>query len=369
MGNSLNIPFVGLKAEYNQTKDEVAVAFKNVMESGSFILGREVSSFESEFANYCGVKYCVGTANGLEALFLVLKAWDIGLNDEVIVPSNTYIATWLAISHTGAIPVPVEPDERTYNIDPEKIETAITDKTKAILPVHLYGQPAEMDKICKIAKKFGLKVLEDAAQGHGASYQNKKVGSLGDAAGFSFYPSKNLGAFGDGGAITTNDQELAEKIVDLRNYGSHEKYVNQVIGYNSRLDELMAAFLRVKLQYLDKWNVHRKKIANWYLEKLKSSFEKLILPVIPSWVDPCWHLFVVRSSKRDDLQFKLTKMGISTLIHYPIPPHMQKAYKHLGYSSGSFPIAEKLANEVLSLPMGIHLNEELLERSVFAKGF
>jgi len=364
----LNIPFVDLKAEYNQIKDEINEAFKKVMESGWFILGKEVSSFESEFANYCGVKHCVGTGNGLEALFLVLKAWNVGPNDEVIVPSNTYIATWLAISQTGATPIPVEPDERTYNLDPEKIETAITEKTKAVLPVHLYGQPADMDKICKIAKEHGLKVLEDAAQGHGALYRDKKVGSLGDAAGFSFYPAKNLGAFGDGGAVTTNDQELAEKIMVLRNYGSHKKYVNEVIGYNSRLDELHAAFLRIKLHYLDSWTEKREKIASWYEKKLPESFPDITIPFVPEWTKPCWHLFVVRSKNRDELKKNLEKKGISTLIHYPIPPHKQNAYKHLNYKTGDFPLSEKLADEVLSLPIGIHLDEEILEKSVFSEG-
>jgi len=364
----LNIPFVDLKAEYNQIKNEIHEAFKKVMETSRFILGNEVSSFESEFANYCGVKHCVGTGNGLEALFLVLKAWNVGPNDEVIVPSNTYIATWLAISHTEATPVPVEPDEQTHNIDPEKIEAAITEKTKAILPVHLYGQPADMEKICKIAKKHGLKVLEDAAQGHGASYRDKKVGSLGDAAGFSFYPSKNMGAFGDGGAVTTNDQELADKIISLRNYGSHKKSVNEIIGYNSRLDELHAAFLRIKLHYLDKWNKHRGGIALWYQKKLPDTFPDIILPFVPEWAKPCWHLFVVRSKNRDGLKKILETKGVSTLIHYPIPPHKQNAYKHLNFQAGSFPLAEKLANEVLSLPMGIHLNDEILNKSIFSTG-
>jgi len=255
MQNKLKIPFAELKAEYFEIKDEIDAAYAKVMESGWYILGDEVNSFESEFANYCDVEHCIGTANGLEALFLVLKAWGIEIGDEVIVPSNTYIATWLAISHTGAVPVPVEPDEQTYNIDPNKITEAITEKTKAILPVHLYGQAADMDKISKIANDHGLKVLEDAAQAHGALYKGKKTGNLGDAAGFSFYPSKNLGAFGDGGAVTTNDSELAEKIKIMRNYGSSRKYVNEVIGYNSRLDELLASFLRIKLHHLDEWCV------------------------------------------------------------------------------------------------------------------
>lgn len=368
MQNNLNIPFLNLKAVYSEIKEELDIAYKRVMESGWYILGEEVSAFESEFAKYCDVKHCVGTANGLEALFLVLKAWDIGPKDEVVVPSNTYIATWLAISQTGAIPVPVEPNEQTHNINPEKIQEALTERTKAILPVHLYGQPAHMDEISKIAKKNGLKILEDVAQAHGATYKGKKAGSLGDAAGFSFYPSKNLGAFGDGGAVTTNDYELAEKIRIMRNYGSSKKYINEIVGYNSRLDELEASFLRVKLRHLDEWNKRREKIASWYMEKLPNTFSKFILPKVPEWAKPCWHLFVIRSQNRNDTMDILAKHGISTLIHYPIPPHKQNAYKYLGYKTGAFPIAEKLANEVISLPMGIDLDEKILEKSVFSSG-
>lgn len=338
------------------------------MESGWYILGSEVSSFEAEFANYCGTKYCVGVGNGLEALFLVLKAWGIGSSDEVIVPANTYIASWLPITHTGAKPVPVEPDIDTYNIDPHKIEEKITEKTRAILPVHLYGQTANMDEINKNGKKFGLKVLEDAAHAHGATYKNKKAGSLGDAAAFSFYPTKNLGCFGDGGAITTNDGDLYQKIHSLRNYGSSKRYVNNEIGFNSRLDELQAAFLREKLHFLDSWNKTREKVTEWYLQNLPNTFPELILPKVPSWAEPCWHLFVVRTENRDELQEGLTKNKISTLIHYPIPPHLQKAYKHLNFSKGDFPITEKIANQVLSLPIGIHMNKEVLENSIFAKG-
>lgn len=338
------------------------------MESGWYILGSEVSSFESEFANYCGTKYCVGVGNGLEALFLVLKAWDIGFSDEVIVPANTYIASWLPITHTSAKLVPVEPDIDTYNIDPHKIEEKITEKTRAILPVHLYGQTANMDEINKIGRKHGLKVLEDAAQAHGATYKNKKAGSLGDAAAFSFYPTKNLGCFGDGGAIITNDGDLYQKILSLRNYGSSKRYVNNEIGFNSRLDELQAAFLREKLHFLDSWNKLRKKIAEWYLVNLPNTFPELILPKVPNWAESCWHLFVVRTENRDELQKRLSKNGITTLIHYPIPPHLQKAYKHLNFSKGDFPITEKIANQVLSLPIGIHVNKKVLENSIFQSG-
>jgi len=364
----MTIPFLDLKFQYLELKKEIDLAYQRVMESGWYILGKEVSSFENEFANYCGVKHCIGVGNGLEALHLVLKAWNIGPGDEVIVPSNTYVATWLAVSHTGAKPVPVEPIEETYNIDPKKIEDSITDKTKSILPVHLYGQPADMDKINNIAKKFGLKVLEDAAQAHGASYKNKKTGSLGDAAGFSFYPTKNLAAFGDGGAVTTDDDELAEKIRILRNYGSSLKYVNKLIGFNSRLDELMAAILRIKLHYLDNWNQKRKEIAKWYLKKLPYTFPDLILPHVPEWLEPCWHQFVIRSQRRYVFKNKLNENGIPTIVHYPVPPHLQEAYSHLNYKKGSFPISEKISNEVLSLPIGLHLSKEILESSVFNLG-
>jgi dTDP-4-amino-4,6-dideoxygalactose transaminase len=365
----MNIKFLDLKFQDKEIKNEIDAAYERVIESGWYILGDEVSSLESEFANYCGTKYCIGVGNGLEALYLVLKAWGVGPGDEVIVPSNTYIATWLAVSHTGARPVPVEPDSRTYNIDSKKIESMITERTKVILPVHLYGQPADMDSVCSIAKKYGIKVLEDSAQAHGAMYKGRKTGNLGDASGFSFYPSKNLGTYGDGGAVTTNDYELSEKIRKIRNYGSTTKYVNDVKGYNSRLDELMAAFLRTKLKYLDEWNMRRKKIAHWYFETLSKTFPDLILPHVLQGTDSCWHLFVIRSKRRDELQTKLSENGISTMIHYPIPPHLQQAYRDLGYPKGSFPIAEKMANEILSLPMGIHMTEDILEKSIFATGF
>jgi len=364
----LTLEYADLKSEYLMLKKEFDEAYQKVMNNGWYILGQEVSNFELEFSKYCGTNHCIGTANGLEAMFLVLKSWNIKENDEVIVPSNTYIATWLAISHTGATPIPIEPVESTYNIDPKKIESAITKNTKAILPVHLYGQPANMDEINEIGRKYNLKVLEDSAQGHGASYKKRKTGSLGDAAAFSFYPSKNLGAFGDGGAVTTNDDELAKNIKAIRNYGSHKKYVNDIIGYNSRLDELLASFLRIKLRVLDEWNKHRKMIATWYLENLPKSFPEWILPDVPEWADPCWHLFVVRTKNRDLIQKELADKGINTQIHYPIPPHLQKAYTSLGYQKGDLPIAEKLANQVLSLPMGMHLTEDMLEQSVFANG-
>lgn len=357
------VPFLDLKSPYLELKEDLDDAYRRIMESGWYILGNEVTEFEKEFAAYCGTDYCVGVANGLEALTLVLRAWGIGPGDEVIVPSNTYIATWLAVTHVGATPVPVEPCEDTCNINPELIEAAITGRTKAILPVHLYGQTADMDPICAIARRHNLKVLEDAAQAHGAWYKGKKAGALGDAAGFSFYPGKNLGAFGDGGAVTTNDAKLAEKIRCLRNYGSHKKYVNDTVGFNSRLDELQAAFLRVKLRYLDIWNSKRDMIAQWYLQTLPNLFPDLILPRGIDDCRPCWHLFVVRTKERQAFQQKLADHQIGTLIHYPIPPHLQKAYSDLQFSSGKFPLAEKLANEVISLPMYPQLEIELLEQA------
>ncbi len=345
------IPFLDLKSPYIELKDELDAAYHRVMESGWYILGKEVETFEDEFAVYCEANHCIGVANGLDALHLIVRAYGIGPGDEVIVPSNTYIATWLAVTHAGATPVPVEPDERTYNIDPARIEQAITPKTKAIMVVHLYGQTADMDPINTIAREHGLKVIEDCAQSHGARYKGRRAGSLGDAAGFSFYPGKNLGAIGDGGAVTTNDDELAERLKVLRNYGSQIKYHNEVVGFNSRLDELQAAILSVKLRKLDEWNERRKQIATQYLDQLKSN-TNLVLPFVPEWADPVWHLFVVRSKKRNDLQKQFADAGIGTMIHYPIPPHLQEAYSELNYGEGCFPISEKVHNEVLSLPMG-----------------
>ncbi|MBC7343529.1 MAG: DegT/DnrJ/EryC1/StrS family aminotransferase [Clostridia bacterium] len=352
----MNVPFLDLKSAYLELKDELDSAYQRVMESGWYILGSEVDAFEREFAAYCGVKHCIGVGNGLDALHLTLRAAGIGPGDEVIVPANTYIATWLAVSYAGATPVPVEPNERTYNIDPTRVEAAITCRTKAIMPVHLYGQPADMDPILEIAQRHGLWVFEDAAQAHGARYKGRRIGSLGDAAGFSFYPGKNLGAFGDGGAVTTNNDELAERIRALRNYGSQVKYINRYKGLNSRLDELQAALLRVRLRRLDGWNARRSMVAATYSQALVET--DLILPYVPEWAEPVWHLYVVRSRARDVLQKRLADAGIGTLIHYPIPPHLQDAYKDLGFSRGAYPITERLAQEVLSLPMGPHLLPE-----------
>lgn len=352
----MSIPFLDLKAPYLELKDEFDAVYHRVMESGWYVLGKEVEAFESEFATYCEAKYCSGVANGLEALHLIVRAYGIGPGDEVIVPANTYIATWLAVTHAGAVPVPVEPDEHTCNIDPARIERVITPKTKAILVVHLYGQPADMDPINALARKHGLKVIEDCAQAHGARYKGRKTGSLGDAAGFSFYPGKNLGALGDGGAVTTNDPILAGRIRLLRNYGSSTKYHNEVVGYNSRLDEMQAALLRVKLTRLDEWNERRRQVAAQYLREL-SGQHKLKLPHVPEWAEPAWHLFVVRYAQRDALQKTLNEAGIGTMIHYPIPPHLQPAYSELGYVPGAFPIAERIASDCLSLPMGPHLDK------------
>jgi len=350
----MNVPFLDLTSPYLELKEELDAACARVMESGWYILGTEVKSFEDEFAAYCGAKHCIGVANGLDAIHLIVRAYGIGPGDEVIVPSNTYIASWLAVTHAGATPVPVEPDDLTYNIDPAKIERAITPKTKAIMVVHLYGQPADMEPINDLAVKHGLKVIEDCAQAHGARYKGRRVGTLGDAAGFSFYPGKNLGAMGDGGAVTTNETELAERIVVLRNYGSKLKYQNEVVGFNSRLDELQAALLRVKLKKLDEWNNRRIKVAEHYFCELSTQID-LVLPYVPEWADPVWHLFVVRHSQRNALQKSLNDAGIGTMIHYPIPPHLQSAYSELGYNKGAFPIVEKMAEELVSLPISPHL--------------
>jgi len=355
------IEFLNLKMTYDELESEMDEAYKLVMKSGHYIMGSELENFESEFASYCDTQYAVGVANGLDALLLILKAYNIGSGDEVIVPSNTYIATWLAVSYVGATPIPVEPDIRTYNIDPTKIEASITPRTKAIMPVHLYGQTCDMDLILAIAKKHNLKVIEDSAQAHGATYKGKKAGSLGDASGFSFYPGKNLGAFGDGGAVTTNDKTIADRIRVLRNYGSQKKYFNEVKGVNSRLDELQAAFLRVKLKKLDEWNLRRKTLAEIYLKEL-STQEDITLPYVPIWADPVWHLFVIRHKERNNLQQYLIDNDIGTIIHYPIPPHKQPAYSEM--NNLSYPISEKIHHEVLSLPIGPHLSKSALMKII-----
>ncbi|MFA6068090.1 MAG: DegT/DnrJ/EryC1/StrS family aminotransferase [Janthinobacterium sp.] len=359
------IPFLDLKAINLEHAAALESAFHRVLHSGWYVLGKEVEAFEQEFARYCQADHTVGVANGLDAIFLILKAYGIGPGDEVIVPSNTYVATWLAATHCGAVPVPVEPDARTYNIDPTKIEAAITANTKAIIAVHLYGQPADMDAINAIAQKHGLKVIEDAAQAHGALYKGRRVGSLGDAAAFSFYPGKNLGALGDAGAVTTNDAVLADNLRVYRNYGSRIKYHNEVAGFNSRLYELQAAFLRVKLPDLDSSNSRRGEISRMYNDKLKD-VPGIVLPHVPEWCDPVWHLYVICTPGRGALQAALGDESIGTMIHYPIPPHLQPAYVELGYKTGDFPIAEQVHQQIISLPMGPTMSEADVEQVVNA---
>lgn len=348
------IAAVDMQSPYQELKKELDAAYFRFMESGAYVLGRETKAFEDEYARYCETRYCVGVGNGLDALHLALRAFGVGAGDEVIVPSNTFIATWLAVTYAGAAPIPVDPDLQTYNIDPGLIEAAITPRTKAILPVHLYGQPADMDPILQIAQDYNLKVLEDNAQAQGARYKGRRTGALGHAAAHSFYPVKNLGALGDAGAVTTNDAQIAEWIRMLRNYGSETKYHNRYKGVNSRLDELQAAFLRVKLRYLDAWNDRRRQRAQQYLEGLRGCPD-VTLPLVPDWAEPVWHQFVIRHPARDALQQKLAAAGIGTLVHYPIPPHGSEAYSDMGWSAGDFPKAEELACTVLSLPMGPHL--------------
>ncbi|WGT51487.1 DegT/DnrJ/EryC1/StrS family aminotransferase [Thioclava nitratireducens] len=358
------IPFLDLGAAYRELKPEIDAAVMRVLESGWYILGPEVEAFEAEWAEYCGASHAVGLGNGLDALILALRALDVGPGDEVIVPSNTYIATWLAVSAVGATPVPVEPDPTTYNIDPTQVAAAITDRTKVLLPVHLYGQPADLDPILKLAREKGIAVVEDAAQAHGARYKGQPIGAHGDVVCWSFYPGKNLGALGDGGAITTNRADIADRIRVLRNYGSREKYVNEVKGVNSRLDPVQAAVLRVKIPHLDTWTKRRRDIAAAYTEGLAGS--GLILPHVPDWAEPAWHLYIVRSAERDALQARLKEAGIGTLIHYPIPPHMQEAYAEMGSAPEAFPLAKCLADEVLSLPMGPQLGHEDAARTIKA---
>jgi len=345
------IPFLDLKAINLRQRDDFHRALDQVLNSGWLILGDQCQAFEEEFASYCGVKHCIGVGNGLEALHLVLRAWGIGPGDEVIVPSNTYIATWLAVTYTGATLVPIEPNIQTCNLEPSLLEAAITSRTKAIIAVHLYGQTANMSAILAIAKRHRIQVLEDAAQAHGAWHLDQKAGAWGDAAAFSFYPGKNLGALGDAGAITTNDDALAQTLRALRNYGSQLKYHNETIGFNSRLDELQAAFLRTKLPLLDQDNQKRSEIAKLYQQGLVG-MKGLTLPFIAKEGTSVWHLYTIRHQKRDRLAEHLAKQGIATMIHYPIPPHLQPAYTSLGKKKGDFPIAEQIHAETLSLPIG-----------------
>lgn len=346
------VPILDLQPAYDELREELDEAIQRVAASGWYIGGPEVEAFEQAFADYCEARHCVGVGNGLDALHLALRAMDVGPGDEVIVASNSYIATLLAVSMTGATPVLVEPDPATHNLDPSRIEVAITPKTKAILPTHLYGQPADLDPMLDIARRHGLRLLEDAAQAHGARYKGRRIGSHGDAVAWSFYPSKNLGAMGDAGAVTTNDPEIARRVRVLGNYGSERRYVNELKGFNSRLDPLQAAILRVKLSRLDEWNDRRRAVASLYGSAL--SGRGLKLPFVPNWADPVWHLYVIQAQNREVVQARLDG-EVQTQIHYPIPPHLQAAYSDLGLPRGSFPIAERLADTVLSLPIGPHM--------------
>lgn len=355
----MKIPFSTFEHMHAEIKSEMMNKFDECYDKGWFIQGEEYNIFEEEFAKYCNTKYSIGVGNGLDALYLILKAMDIGSGDEVIIPSHTFIATALAVRYVNANPVFCEVKEDTFNINPDLIESCITEKTKAIIAVHLYGQTADMDKINEIAKKYNLYVIEDSAQAHGALYNGEIAGSLGDAAGFSFYPGKNLGALGDGGAVTTNDEELAEKIHALGCYGSLKKYVHIYEGVNSRLDEIQAAFLRVKLNYMNKWTKERQNIAKKYLEMIKNP--NIVLPKIECGCEHVWHLFVVRCENRDELQKYLEDNGIGTNIHYPTAIHLQPAFKNHGYNIGDFPIAEKLADTVISLPMYVGMKDNEIE--------
>ena len=352
----MKIPFVSFRPMERELDADLRAAFDRVFARSWYIEGEEDKAFEQAFARYCHADHCVGVGNGLDALFFVLKAWGIGEGDEVIVPSNTYIATALAVTYVGATPVFVEPDIRTFNIDPSKIEAAITAKTKAIMPVHLYGQPCDMDPIMEIAKKYHLHVLEDCAQAHGATYKGQVIGSFGDASGFSFYPGKNLGALGDAGATVTNDKALADKVRALGNYGSDYKYHHIYQGNNSRLDELQAAFLSAKLPHLERMNAERRRIAQMYLDGIKNP--EIILPYVMEDTVPVWHIFGIRCKRRAKLERYLNEHGIGTNKHYPIPMHLQECYKDLGFKEGDFPIAEEISATQLSLPMYYGMTDE-----------
>lgn len=356
----MKIPFYDLTALNAKYRVELLDKVAQVFDSGSLILGEQVDAFESEFSEYCGTKYSVGVGNGLDAIYFILVALNIGHGDEVIVPANTYIATWLAVTRTGAKVVPVEPDPATFCIDPSLIEEKVTEKTRAILIVHLYGKVADVNAIMLVAEKYNLDLIEDAAQAHGASIGTQKVGSFGTAAAFSFYPSKNLGALGDGGAVTTNNMEIEKKIRLLRNYGSSQKYFNEILGWNSRLDEVQAAVLRFKLGNLESENRQRIEIANIYSEQLRPVL-KSELPRTFFEMEHVWHLFVLQSKDRTYLQTELAKLKIETMIHYPVAPHMQECYAHLGFGEGSFPISERIHREALSLPLWPGMKNEQIQ--------
>lgn len=358
------VPFLDVAAATAECRAEIDAAIARVVDSGRYILGEEVAAFEAEFADYCGTSHCVGVGNGLDALHLSLRALGIGRGDEVIVASNTFIATWLAVTMAGATPVPVEPDLRRHNMNVDGVERALTDRTRAIMPTHLYGQPAELEALMGLARRHGLFMVEDAAQAHGARYAGRRIGGHGDLVCWSFYPGKNLGALGDAGAVTTDDSELAQRVRVLANYGSTTKYVNPVKGVNSRLDPIQAAILRVKLKRLDEWNARRSEIAGFYLRELAAA--ELTLPAVADRAEPVWHLFVIQHADRDALQQAMRQRGVETLVHYPIPPHLQGAYADGGFEQGSLPIAEALARQALSLPIGPHLTLEQAQSVVAA---
>lgn len=347
------IPFLDLSAATKELREELDAAYHRFMDSGWYVLGQEVEAFEAEYAKYCEAKYCVGVGTGLDALVLALRACQVGPGDEVIVPSNTYIATWLAVTQVGAAIVPAEPDPETHNIDPKNIANLVSDRTKAILPVNLYGQPVDYYAIREIATSASVKVIIDNAQAHGARYQGRRVGGLADVECHSFYPSKNLGAFGEAGAITTNSEAIADRVRTLRNYGSKVRYYNDECGTNSRLDAIQAAFLRVKLKYLDSWNDRRRRLAQSYFDELSET--DVVLPVVPDWAEPVWHLFVIQVSNREDLRSHLQANGIGTQVHYPVAPHASVAYQYLALRDIELPVATQLSQRVLSLPMGPHL--------------
>jgi dTDP-4-amino-4,6-dideoxygalactose transaminase len=360
----VKVPFLDLGATYLELRGEIDAAVARVLASGWYLLGKELSAFEEEFAAFVNARQCVGMGNGLDALQLCLRAMDVGAGDEVIVPANTFIATWLAASHVGAVPVPVEPDPLTLNLSAAGLEEAITPRTRAVIPVHLYGHPADMDPILEVARRHRLWVLEDAAQAHGARYRGRPVGALGHAAAWSFYPGKNLGAFGDGGAVTTDDPALAERLRLLRNYGSRVKYRHEEVGTNSRLDELQAAVLRVKLARLREWNDRRRAVAARYAEELCET--SVQLPTVAPWAEPAWHLYVIRTAERDAFRDGLAARGVETIVHYPTPPHLQGAYASLDLEPGRFPLSERLHDEVVSLPIGPHITSEQVSAVVEA---
>lgn len=359
----MKVPFLDLRPDSLGLASELDDAVRRVVASGRYLLGPELRAFEAEFAAYCESGHCVGVGSGFDALELTLRALGIGAGHEVIVPAHTFIATWGAVAAAGAVPVPVEPDEYTAGLDPARLDAAVTPRTRAIMPVHLYGHPADLDAVHEVARRHGLHVVEDAAQAHGARYRGRRVGHGSTAAAFSFYPGKNLGALGDGGAVVTSAPELADRIALLRNYGSREKYRHETVSRNARLDEIQAAVLRVKLGRLDEWNELRAKTADRYLTEL-AGLDGLVLPTTAEWAEPVWHLFVVRTAHRARLQRRLAEAGTETLVHYPEPPHLSAAFADLEWAPGSFPLTEQLAREVLSLPMGPHLTPELTDRVI-----